>query len=192
MAGLALGGCLAPPPPCQNPSIMPPLNEDFVWDQVVDVVDDYFTIDNETRVKRVGDILTEGRLETFPEVGSTVFEPWRHDSADGYEKVESTLQSIRRRAQVRVIPAEEGYLVDVIVYKELEDVPRPEHATAGAAAFRNDSAPRGFDEPVGGQQYSLGWIPQGRDGALEQRILTDIRARLSAGPPPPRGRWLPF
>ncbi len=180
-----MSGCAVPPGPCQNPYVIPPVSEDLAWDQVVDVVDDYFTVDTETRVKRVGQVLTEGRLDTFPEIGSTLFEPWRHDSADGYEKVESTLQSIRRRAQVRVIPDEVGYLVDVTVYKELEDVPRPEHASSGAAAFRNDSAPQGFDEPVGGQQYTLGWIPQGRDTVLEQRILADIRARFA--PPPRRG-----
>ncbi len=193
---LLLAGCSmfhGAPPPCGNPVFIPPLQEDFVWDQVVDVVDDYFQVDQETRVRRVGDVLTEGQLESFPLVGSTLLEPWRHDSADGVEKLESTLQTIRRRAVVRVTPDVDGYQLDVAVYKELEDLPRPENATAGAAAFRHDSSPRGFDEPVGGQQVSLGWIPQGRDNVLEQRILSQIQARLASpgggvpGPGPPPG-----
>ena len=42
---------------------------------------------------------------------------------------------MRRRAVVRVIPAQGGHWVDVAVFKELEDVVKPEHATAGAATF---------------------------------------------------------
>ena len=95
-----------------------------MWDQIVDVVDDYFKIEKEERVRLVGDLLTEGRLDTYPRGGSTIFEPWGNDSANAYEKLESTLQSIRRIAQVRVIPAQAGFQVEVIVYKELEDVPR--------------------------------------------------------------------
>ena len=30
----------------------------------------------------VGVTITEGRLDTFPDVGSTCLEPWRNDSAD--------------------------------------------------------------------------------------------------------------
>jgi hypothetical protein len=38
---------------------------------------------------------------------------------------------------------------------------------------------------VGGQQSTLGWIPQGRDVVLEQTILAQIQSRL-AGYGPPR------
>jgi hypothetical protein len=83
-------------------------------------------------------VLTEGRIDTFPITGSTIFEPWRRDSTPGYEKWHATLQSIRRRALVRLIPTEAGYLVDVVVQKELEDLDKPEHATAGGATLRHD------------------------------------------------------
>lgn len=165
-----------PAPP--NPAVFPLMNQDVFWDQLVDVVDDYFQIDREDRVRLVGDVLTEGRIDTFPQVGATVFEPWLHDTADGYERLESTLQTIRRRAVVRVAPSPEGYEVDVQVFKELEDLPQPERASTGAAAFRNDASPKRFSEPVGGQQTPLGWIGLGRDAVLEQEILWHLQTQL--------------
>lgn len=179
-------GCHHPPRQpglCPNPVMIPRGNPDHIWDNLVNVVDDYFTIDREKRIQVVGDVLTEGRLDTFPKIGGTLLEPWEHDPADGYERLEGTLQTIRRRAVVRAIPAPEGYLLDVVVYKELEDLVRPEHATAGAAAFRHDHTPDRFVEPVGGQQAVGGWIPLGRDTALEQLMLADLQAAI-LGPPP--------
>ena len=186
---LALPGCTAGPPltdPAwqtaivvyENPALVSASDHEGVWENVVDVVDDYFKIEREAPVRRVGNVLTEGRLDTFPAVGSTLFEPWRRDSVGSYEKLESTLQSIRRRAMVRVIPAECGYWVDVAVFKELEDVARPAHASAGAATFRNDASLVRVGSPVGEQEISEGWIPMGRDAALEQRILGQLLGRI--------------
>jgi hypothetical protein len=165
------------------------MDRDFVWDQVVDAVDDYFRIEREERVRLVGDMLTEGRLDTYPRGGSTILEPWNHDSPTPYEKLESTLQSIRRRALVRVIPAPAGFLVDVQVFKELEDVAAPETGAvslANPAALRNDNALQRVTNPVGGAPTTLGWILVGRDAVLEQVILEHIQARVaSVGPPRP-------
>lgn len=181
-------------PTASQPIVIPPVNRDVAWDQIVDVVDDYFEIDQEDRVKLVGDVLTEGRIDTFPVTGATIFEPWRRDSVNLYERTESTLQSIRRRAFVRVIPDAHGYVVDVTVIKELEDVPRPIMASAGGATFRYDTslerdrsfAPDPFRipgdpaRPVGPRPGSVGWIPLGRDVALEQQMLAQIQGRIGA------------
>ena len=183
LAGLASGGCAVlrrggfasePPPPLENPLFVPPLDREALWCQTVDAIDDYFRIEREDRVRLIGGILTEGRIDTFPTIGSTVFEPWRTDSTRGYEKIHATLQSIRRRATVRVIPAEGGYLLDVVVQKELEDLDKPEHATAGGATLRHDGTLVRQEGAAGRYSVTLGWIPIGRDVALEQRILTRI------------------
>ena len=169
------------PAPQANPALVTALDRDLVWDQVVDVVDDYFRIQHEERVRLVGDLLTEGMLVTYPRSGSTIFEPWNHDSVTPYEKLESTLQSIRRHATVRVMPAQAGYMVEVQVYKELEDVPIPETGAvslANSQALRNDDALQRVTNPVGGAQPTLGWIGIGRDTALEQVILAKIQERL--------------
>ncbi len=162
----------------ENPALLPAIDRDLLWQHLVDVVDDYFTIDREEQVRQIGDVVTEGRIDTFPEIGSTYFEPWRRDSANSYEKLESTLQTIRRQAVVRVTPTAAGYLVDVAVFKELEDVARPEQATAGAATLRHDTSLTRVVQPIGDQPAVQGWIPQGRDIALEQRMLSQLRCRL--------------
>jgi hypothetical protein len=191
---------LGPPVP-NNTVLVPAVNRDFMWDQIVDVVDDYFQIDQEDRVKLVGDVQTEGRIDTFPVSGATLLEPWRRDSVNYHERLESTLQSIRRRGFVRVIPDPHGngYLVDVTVTKELEDVPHPISGSAGASTFRYDtSLPRDteFDpdphripgdpaRPNGPRAATGGWIPikpDGRDHALEQEMLAKIQARLGGIP----------
>ena len=95
---------------------------------------------------------------------------------------------MRRRAVVRVIPAQGGHWVDVQVFKELEDLARPEHATAGAATFRYDSTLTGVINPITGEQITQGWIAQGRDtvagAAHHRRSLEPHRpSRLADGCP---------
>jgi len=181
-----IGGCArfapAPPMAIQNPLFIPAGDRDALWDHVVDAVDNYFDIEREERVKLVGNYLTVGRLDTIPSSSATYLEPWRRDTVSQFDRLESTLQSIRRRATVQVVPAEGGYLVDVTVYKELEDVPRPDYAPVASAVFRNTTSVERYEPPVGPQVTPVGWISQGRDPGLEYRILESIAVR--AGPQP--------
>ena len=97
--------------------------DQLVFDGVADVISQYFRIEHEEPVRLLFNTLTEGRIDTFPQPGATLLEPWYHDSADSYERLESTLQSIRRYAVVKVIPAQNGgFWIDVAVYKELENM----------------------------------------------------------------------
>ena len=169
----------APAGPIENPLFLPPLDAEFVWNQLVDAVDDHFRIEREERVRLIGGILTEGRIVTYPTPGSTLLEPWRGDSTPGYEKLHATLQSIRRRATVRLIPTSGGSLVDVVVQKELEDLDKPENATAGNATLRHDGTLVRNEGMPGRFSVTLGWIPIGRDCSLEQKLLYDIQCRLN-------------
>ncbi len=174
--------------PQPNPLVISNMDRDFVWQQVVDVVDDYFRVEHEEPVRLVGDLPTEGRLDTYPRTASTIFEPWNHDSVNPYERWQATLQSMRRRAVVLVIPDPAGFRIDVQVYKELEDVKRPETGAislANAQTLRNDDALQRLTNPVGGQEPTLGWIGIGRDTALEQVILMGIQARTGGIIVPP-------
>ena len=163
-----------------NPLFVPVGNQDLAWEQIVDVVDDYFRVERESRVQAVGNVVTEGRIDTFPQVGATWLEPHRPDSAGWDNRWESTFQTIRRRAVLRVIPQQGGYLIDAVVNKELEDLPRPENSTAGAATFRHDnSLPSRLDEMVSRTRFSKNWIPLGRDCMVEQQLLAEIRERVA-------------
>lgn len=161
----------------ENPVQIPPGEPEKVWEVVIDVLDDYFEIEHEEPLRQVDNFVLEGQVETFGRIGATVLEPWRHDSANMYERIESTVQSIRRKAIVRVIPDETGYQVDVAVYKQLEDVVKPEHSSAGAATFRYDDSLNRVVNPVLEAPIDVGWIPLGRDMALEQRIIAQILSR---------------
>ena len=162
-----------------NPVQIPPGEPELVWETVIDVLDDYFEIDehNSEPLRQVDNFVLEGHVETMGRIGATVLEPWRHDSANLHERIESTVQSIRRKAVVRVIPDETGYKVDVAVYKYLEDVIKPEHSSAGAATFRYDDSLNRVVNPVLEAPIDAGWILLGRDMALEQRIIAQILSR---------------
>jgi hypothetical protein len=155
-------------------------DREFLWNELVATVEQFgFRIEREERVRQVGDVLVEGRIETFPVDSPTLLEPWRRGSPAGYERLESTLQSIRRRASLRVIPTGGGFLIEAVVVKELEDVNRPEQATVGEATFRHDgSLVRPEETAESGGPVTLGWIPLGRDLVLEQAILAEAQARI--------------
>jgi hypothetical protein len=162
-----------------NPVFVPVADPQCAWETVVGMVSAYFRIEREEPVRMVGNILTEGSITTAAEVSPTIFEPWRHDTVDPEDRIENTLQSMRRRAVVRVIPAQGGHWVEVTVYKELEDVVRPEHASAGIATFRYDDTFTRVENPILGQQITQGWIPRGRDASLEQHMIGDLLSRCA-------------
>ena len=162
-----------------NPLELPPLDDRFVWSQVVDTVDDYFRISREQPVQNSNGYLLDGRVETPYQVGGSLLEVWRKDSTAGFEVMQSSLQSIRRKATVTVRPRGAGYTVEVIVQKDLEDTDRTQFATETTASRRHDGT---FVRRVGGSTESpqtLGWISLGRDTSLEQRILSDIFERVT-------------
>lgn len=197
IAAVTLGGCASEPtwtdpsgcpggqampaqPAAQayaNPIFIPVADPECAWETITSVVESYFRIEREEPVRLVGSTLTEGNITTALEVSPTIFEPWRHDTVDYDQRVENTLQSMRRRAVLRVIPAQGGHWVDVRVFKYLEDWPRPEHATAGAATFRYDSTLSRVENPVVGDPVTQGWIAQGRDASLEQYMIGDLLSR---------------
>lgn len=171
----------------ENPIFVTASNNEFVWHQVVDELDNYFKIKREERVRLVGNVLTEGYIETYPTVGATMLEPWREDSVAGFERTHATLQTIRRHARARVIPAAGGYQIEVAVFKELEDLRQPQGATVGDLMLRYDdsltrhSRAAPDEDQVGYGLGTLGWIPLGRDISLEQTILANLRGRLPHG-----------
>jgi hypothetical protein len=165
--------------PLPNPLEVPVTDHEFIWNQISDTVDDYFTIAREERVRVIGNVMTEGRIETHPNTGATVMDLFRKDRTKGFETWHGTFQSIRRQAEIHVLPSQNGYGINVIVHKELEDVDRPEMSLVDASDLRHDGS---LARPQGarlGGSTTLGWIPLGRDVALEQKILADLYARLN-------------
>ena len=162
-----------------NPLVVPVSDIEFSWQQIVDMVDDYFEIKSEQQVREIGGVLMEGRIVTRPRTGATCIEFLRKDSTPGYERLHSTLQSIRRTADVRVIPVSGGFEVRLEVLKELEDVSSPENSTVASTVRRHDGSLVAFDTLNRGfGPVTLGWIPIGRDESLEQEMLRNLYARM--------------
>ncbi len=177
-----------------NPLRVPVADRDFAWDQLIAVVEQYFKIEHEDRVRLAGDILTEGRIETYPLIAATLLEPWHGDSVTFQDRLLCTTQSKRRRCFVRVIPEAASFLVEVTVLRELEDMPQPLMSPSSAAIFpfqgeygNNQGGgartlpslgdpPGTVDRPG---PRTVGWIPEGRDMNLEQVMLAQIQARLA-------------
>ena len=156
-----------------------PMDPYVLWETVVDVTRLYFwRIRSEYPPQQPGDMVTEGLLVTWPQVGATYLEPWRRDSVTDEERKEATMQSIRRTAQIRIRPVAEGYVIDVRVIKELENLVAPSKSRLPSAVFRQDSDVPDIQDPIAVQDYHVGWIPRGRDAALEQEILLQLQARL--------------
>ena len=154
-----------------NPLAVPAGDFELVWKQTVKVLDEYFDIATEDRLS--------GKIVTQPMVGATLAEPWRGDSVGFHDRLESTLQTIRRYAQVTVKPAPAGgYVVKVEVYKQLEDLAKPDRAAGGRAVFNNVFPINRTREVVGPVPLPLQWIPRGRDHKLEQVILARLKRDL--------------
>jgi hypothetical protein len=196
--GQVAGPGLVPGPGTKNAAVIPPLDAEVVWQQMVDVADDFFKVQAEQRVVFSNGVPAEGRIDTYPQTGATLLEPWRGDSVGFRERLEATLQSIRRRATLRLIPDPAGWRIETVVLKELENMPRPMRATTGGASFRNDDSLYRYGTPLPtlGQQVgdqprpvanptpNLGWIPLGRDPLLEQKMLSRVLAKLGVAPLP--------
>lgn len=161
----------SPRPVAENPLVIPTNDFEAVWNKTVAVADRYFDIASENRLSRT--------IVTQPRIGATLLEPWSGDSVGLSERLESSLQTIRRFAIIKVDPAPNGgYLVKVEVRKELEDLIKPDRQAAGRAVFNNDFPVNRTREIVGPVPVPVGWIPRGRDPQLEQAILAGVRDAL--------------
>lgn len=155
------------------------VDQEFLWAQIHDELDNYFKVRREERVRVVKNTLTPGWIETFPVTGASVLEPWRRDASSAHERWLGTFQSIRRWARVTVVPQGNDLQIEVQVYKELEDLERPTETSAGGLTLRHDDSPEQEQDPSWYEPTKYGWIPLGRDAELERKILSNIVGRLS-------------
>jgi hypothetical protein len=180
-------GCSSVPAMVDNPTPVGNPNYDLVWDSTVFVLEKYFDVASESR--------WDGRIETLPLSSATLLEPWRLDAPGFGQRLEATLQTIRRRAFVLIQPAPTGgFLITVEVYKELEDLPQPTATRYGAASFFTSIEPIPESPVTSAIKPTQGWISLGRDLKLEGIMLAEIQKAVDGGvavsgpapsPPPP-------
>lgn len=166
-----LAGCSGMPAIVENPTTLANPNYDLVWESTVRVVERYFDIAYESRY--------DGRIETRPQSSATLFEPWRPDAVGCYQRLEATLQTIRRRGFLLVQPSPNGgFLVTVEVYKELEDLQKPVYSNFGGGSFIPSIEPIQQALVTSAVRPTDGWISQGRDLALEAAIIRDLQKSI--------------
>jgi hypothetical protein len=186
--GLALlAGCASGPVPgnpllvnpglnvaaVENPLFVPqgPAGYNIVFDRTYDVLSEYFQVKRSNRF--------DGLIETWPLMTAGYLDFPRLGLYDSNELLEATFQTQRRYAVARITPADSGgYLIDLHVYKELEDLAKPAHGGGGAATIRLEAPIERMYEVVDPLILSKGWIPIGRDCALERVVLEKLRGCL--------------
>ena len=168
-----LTGCaFAPRPIVQNPTVVRANNPTAVWERTVDVLHAYqFPVDRENQL--------DGIIETGYKVGSGVLEPWHKDSVTMGDRLESSFQSIRRRATISVTPAANGYAVGVEVLKEIENPQNLIINSAGYATFPEATPLERDLSVVVGPSSPEGWILLGRDTNLEQDLIRSLHQALA-------------
>jgi len=151
-----------------NPSLIVSFNADQSWERIVEAINDFhFEIEREDRLA--------GIIETKYKAGASILEPWHQDAVGLENRLEGTFQSIRRRLVVSVQPSPPNSLqVEVQAFKELEDLPGIAANSAGGSTFQESTPLERDMKVVVGQSTPSTWIPQGRDAALEQRVLAHI------------------
>lgn len=143
---------------------------DSLWEQAVVVLHRrHFQVARESKL--------EGVIETHYRGGSNMLEPWHHDSVGLENRLESTLQSIRRRVIVSMQSSSTGLMtVSVRVDKEIEDLPGLAANYEGGATFP-ESQPLNRDlDQVVGQSGPSRWLSIGRDPLLERALLGQIQS----------------
>ncbi|MFN9717926.1 MAG: hypothetical protein ACK58L_04475 [Planctomycetota bacterium] len=173
---LAAAGCVSAPPVSMSGGgstiQVSDQMRDTLWERAVEVLNrNHFQVARESKL--------EGVIETDYRGGSGILEPWHPDSVGLENRLESTLQSIRRRVVISMQSSGVGVmLVNVRVDKEIEDLPGIAANYEGGATF-SENRPLNRDlNQVIGQSSPSQWLPLGRDPLLERKIMSEIQGAM--------------
>jgi hypothetical protein len=171
-------GCQRPTRP-ESPTASTIADDDVqpLWDTALAVLIKHdFRPDRQDR--------TAGIITTHPTTSQQWHEPWRQDVADKYSLAEASLHTIQRQATVRFTrnaqaqrPAAENWTIEVQVDVYRLSVPEYQ-ITSSSSAIRSFNAdlPTVTGEKVADARAARRWVPLGRDGEMEERLLSRILA----------------
>lgn len=145
-------------------------NADQLWSAVRDTLRDHrFRLD---RVDRRAGVVT-----TYRTTSQQFFEVWRHDVDTWPDLWDATLNPVARRVEVAIAGEEESATwrdISVVVYKERLSAPdRQFNSTVALYDFFSYRLPSTTGIEVIDPSDEI-WIPQGRDAAMEERLLLTI------------------
>ncbi|MGB0716357.1 MAG: hypothetical protein ACPGXK_10790 [Phycisphaerae bacterium] len=128
---------------------------------------------NRFRIDRVD--RTAGILTSFPVLSQNFIEFWRHDVNSRKDLIESTINPIRRRVEVRFQTSDGGVLesMEVVVRKERLSAPdRQFNSTAAAYRLFGETLPTTTGQSARGS--GITWLDYGRDENLEDYLRLAI------------------
>ena len=161
----------APPTSPPEAFFVPATDPEVVWERVVGVLHDYpFEIARENKL--------DGIIETKYKVGASLAEPWHQDSVGFQNRLESSLQSIRRKVSVMLTATDGGYIVTVQADKEIQNLNIPRANSVGGATFQENQPLQRDLEAVVSSRSGNGWSHRGRDAALEHDLMARLRSAL--------------
>lgn len=176
VVGVGLAGCHRPAQPTEVTVRQVYLADaggyDRVWESCQEVLRRHrFELD---RVDRRGGVIT-----THPVTSQSLFEFWRHDVDTSFDLMESTLRAVRRRATVQITsgPDEAATRLEVTVQRStLASPERQYNGSSSALRVFGATLPGVRGEPYLSREDNY-WIDDGRDGAMERRLLERIIKR---------------
>jgi hypothetical protein len=162
--------------PAENPILVSPgtptgASYRDVFERCIDVLDDHFQILSANPY--------EGKIVAKPRIAPGYEQFWKGGNPDPRSRLMATFQTVRQTAVIEIRTGERGgYFVSVIVQKEQEDLPRPSRQTTGGSVFQEAPTVDRSLEVIGEPSFApagMNWYPIGRDFALEQMLLQQIR-----------------
>jgi hypothetical protein len=178
-------GCERPVPP-EAATSAPVYGEEIepLWDAALSVLQKHeFQPDRQDRAA--------GVITTKPTTSRQWGEFWRQDvdPSDRYSMAEASLQTIQRQATVRFIKGSEGWRIEVQVDVSRLNMPESQVTTASSAIMAfSGTLPTNEGQTIKDPKLRKTWVPLGRDGAMEERLLDRILssvARYAAEEEPP-------
>jgi hypothetical protein len=165
-------GCERPIRP-EGPTAVAVTNEDVepIWDAALSVLRKHeFQPERQDRAM--------GVIETLPTTSKQWFEFWRRDVAEKYDVAEASLQTIQRKATIRIIRGAGGPTleVQVDVYRLEESESQVTSASSAIHAF-SGALPNAEGRLTRDPLTRRNWVHLGRDTAMETRLLGSILSR---------------
>jgi len=171
LAAAATFGCHKPAPP-EGPTAEFIQHEDVdpLWQATQAVLRKHdFQIDRQD--------LAAGVIETLPTTSQHFSEFWRQDVADPYSFGQATMHTMQRKATVRFIRTSSARDWSVEMQVDVYRLSTPEHQVTSASsallAF-SGGLPTATGQVGVNASKQREWVPMGRDGELESRLLSQI------------------
>ena len=167
----ALAGCASEAVQLRTEPVNIDASYEAVWKSTIDVVEERFYI--EKRDEKAGHILTH------PRQAPSAFEIWATDASGLYDTIEETLHDVRREVEAHVVRGGIDVRLTLHVRRERKNLERRPTAflTKYAAPISGTLEERTAEALTDPRTL---WTPMGRDGAMEDRLIEEIRSRAEA------------